>query len=246
MNFILFHDAIHGKYVSSSHVLTIVIVSITFLIILISFWIYKTFRLTEQGALKTEFASMITHELKTPLSPILNACEMLNDELIGKLNPSQKEEMERIHRNALSLLQIIIDILDAQKLDMGKLVFSNSEFNISDLFNELKSDNTKIISEKNVKFVSEIKDDVLMYSDKNRIHQIFNNLIKNSLDFVKDDVGMITIGSYPEKDYVVFFVKDNGLCIEMSKQSNLFKKFYQVDTSLKRKHGGTGFRFDCL
>ena len=65
---------------------------------------------------------MITHELKTPLTPILNACELLNDDVLGKLNDSQKEEIERVKRNANSLLQIITDILDAQKLDVGKLV----------------------------------------------------------------------------------------------------------------------------
>ena len=238
--FFILHNLAQEKYSYGNTLLIIVIVTNIFLIASISFWIYKTFRLTAQDTQKTEFASMITHELKTPLNPILNACEMLNAEILGKLNASQKEETERIQRNALYLLQIIVDILDAQKLDMGKLVFSNTKFKLSELFNELKSDNEQILREKNVTLKLDLRDDLIISSDKNRIRQIFNNLIKNSLDFVKPNTGLIKIGSFRKKEQLIFFVEDNGIGIEKSEQSNLFKSFYQVDTSIKRKHGGTG------
>ena len=65
----------------------IVIVTSIFLIISISFWIYKSYKLTEQDTQKSEFASMITHELKTPLAPILNACELLKERFFVPVKP---------------------------------------------------------------------------------------------------------------------------------------------------------------
>ena len=224
--FLLLHDLTREQYSYAKLLITIVIIISVFLIFSMLFWIYKTFRLSEQDTQKTEFVSMITHELKTPLAPILNACEMLTSELLGKINSSQKEEIERIQRNTTSLLQIIVDILDAQKLDMGKLVFTNSKFSIATLFDELKSDYDELVSEKNIKFSFDMKDDISLDSDKNRIRQVFDNLIKNSIDFVKPNVGMIQIGSYREDNHVIFFVKDNGVGIPKSEQSNLFKSFY--------------------
>lgn len=238
--FLLLHEVYLEKHSYANFLVLIVIVTSIFLMISISFWIYKTHRLTQQDAQKSEFASMITHELKTPLAPILNACELLKDEILGKLNESQKEEVVRIERNADSLLKIIIDILDAQKLDVGKLVFSNSQFKVSTLFDELKSDNTPLFDEKNIKFEFQIQDNIMIDSDKNRIRQVFNNLIKNSLDFVKSDSGVIKIGCESKKSHITFFVEDNGIGIPKDEQKNLFKSFYQIDTSLKRKHGGTG------
>ncbi|MDE1769015.1 MAG: ATP-binding protein, partial [Thaumarchaeota archaeon] len=77
-------------------------------------------------------------------------------------------------------------------------------------------------------------------SDPDRLSQVFANLIKNSVDFVPKSDGVIEINAHGENNQVVFYVKDNGSGIPKEKQENLFKKFYQIDTSLKRSHGGTG------
>lgn len=239
-NFLELQKLSHEKYSYANQLLTMVIVINIILTIVMSFWMYKIITLRKQDTQKTEFASMITHELKTPLSPIITACEMLDEEILGTLNDSQKEEIQRIQRNASSLLKIIIDILDVQKLGMEKLTFTNKEFNIIELFDELISDYKEIMNERKIKLNVNVNEKTSIISDKNRLRQVISNLIKNSLDFVKDNSGIIDMGTYFENENIVFFVKDNGQGIKNEKQSELFKKFYQVDTSLTRKHGGTG------
>ena len=66
-----------------------------------------------------------------------------------------------------------------------------------------------------------------------------NRTTKNSADFVPEN-GRIEINAQSKDGKVVFYVKDNGIGIPKEKQDDLFKKFYQIDTSFKRKHGGTG------
>lgn len=73
-----------------------------------------------------------------------------------------------------------------------------------------------------------------------RLRQVFDNLLGNALKFMPKENGLIEIDMKREKDNLVFSVKDNGLGIPMDKQSQIFQKFYQVDTSERRKIGGTG------
>ena len=78
--------------------------------------------------------------------------------------------------------------------------------------------------------------------DSKRIEQVISNLVKNSVDFVPEKDGKITIRAEVDETYqnVIFTVEDNGIGIPLEKMDNLFKTFYQVDTTLARKHGGTG------
>lgn len=79
-----------------------------------------------------------------------------------------------------------------------------------------------------------------IFSDENRIQQVIENLIKNSVDFVPEEGGKISIETQKSNDFVTFSVRDNGIGIPKDKEKFLFNKFYQVDTSHTRKHGGTG------
>jgi len=96
-----------------------------------------------------------------------------------------------------------------------------------------------LMAEKNIEFLNTTKTNLKIRSDPDRINQVFANLIKNAVDFVPHD-GKIEINATTKNGDVLFYVKDNGKGIPKEKQDDLFKKFYQVDTSLKRSHGGTG------
>jgi signal transduction histidine kinase len=80
----------------------------------------------------------------------------------------------------------------------------------------------------------------MMKCDPERILQVINNLVSNAVKFVSDQNGRIKVSARSENGSVVFVVEDNGIGIPKEKQQNLFKKFYQVDASLRRSTGGTG------
>jgi len=85
---------------------------------------------------KVEFSSMVSHELKTPLVPILGYVQMLQqEELLGGLNEKQKEAVDEIHIATIKLERLVGDILTTQKLDLGKLIFDKENINISELLN---------------------------------------------------------------------------------------------------------------
>ena len=202
---------------------------------------------------KEEFLSMISHELKTPLTPLKMYAEMLlHIRSVGELNEKQLKAMKMILRSISQLELLVNDIFDVYKLDIGKLKLTKKVVQVASLVKENMSELGLLMRDKQIQFNAEIippSEKVNVLCDPRRIGQVLANLIKNSVDFVPDKGGRITIrteAGYSKQtndgnsNYVVFTIEDNGSGIPFEKIINLFKKFYQVDTSTKRKHGGTG------
>lgn len=80
----------------------------------------------------------------------------------------------------------------------------------------------------------------IIFVDKYRISQIFTNLITNTEDFVNEKTDVMEIECLDNKNTIIFYVKDNGSGIPQYQLNNLFKKFYQIDSSSKRSHNGSG------
>jgi len=188
---------------------------------------------------KDEFLAMITHELKTPLVPIQGYSDILLSEHLGKLTDKQKERIGIIKSSSETLLAIISDLLDAQKLDLGQLRMKTEKKNINETI--AKSVNAlKLEAESNnIEIVSNSKD-IIVNHDPERISQVITNLMKNSIIAIKPNPGKIEITVDDLPTEVKISVKDNGIGIAVDKQANLFKKFYQVDASLTREKGGSG------
>jgi len=197
--------------------------------------------LTEMDKKKNEFIGMIAHELKTPLQLIIGWSSVLNHpEMTGSLNEKQKKAMNFIHFNAEKLSGIISDLLVTQAMEFGKIESSRIPFQVDKMMEEITKNFGKIAEKNNIKLINTTTEQIFLKSDKDRIKQILSNLINNSLAFVPKNNGIIEIKAQNNEDSVIFSVQDNGPGIPNDKQSFLFKKFYQVDTSLTRRHGGTG------
>ena len=200
--------------------------------------LYEELKKTDH--LKMDFSSMIAHELKTPLTPILGWCEALKiEEIAGKLNKEQKEAIDTIETNANRLHNVIGDLLDAQKLELDRLTISKETISVNEMLDLVVKDYKNVLtSGKQIKnlFTGEIK----LFSDRKRLDQVFDNLIRNAIDFIPEKTGIIEINAIKNGNNVEFSVHDNGKGILKEDQKKLFKKFYQVDTSAKREHGGTG------
>ncbi len=186
---------------------------------------------------KSEFATIMSHELKSPVTAAMYNCKILLSPSIPA-DERVKDTVKTIHENLQSLSSLITDAFDAQKLDLNKMIFRMEEVQVNEIFEKIKKDFTPLADENKIQLVIN-QADFKVTIDRNRINQVFSNLLKNSIDFTSEgksiEVGVIKFG-----DMAQFYVKDEGIGIPKDKQSGLFKKFYQVDASKTRKHGGTG------
>ena len=197
---------------------------------------------------KEEFSSMITHELKTPLVPIVGYGNLLLGGRLGDMTLQQREKIQIMYNNAMRLSQLIQDVLDARKLDMGRMNLAKQQVPVRELLERSVNAFKPLADAKGVKLESIIADEedagkLQIFCDHERIHQVLCNLISNAIKFVSTDEGIVEVSAEPsiqDSSVVVFSIKDNGIGIPQEKQQNLFTKFYQVDTSLTRNVGGTG------
>ncbi len=203
-----------------------------------------TIRQKEEEARKTdiakdEFLAMITHELKTPLVPIQGYSDILLSEHLGKLTPNQKDRLSIIKSSSTSLLNLISDLLDAQKLELGQVRMIKTDNSIKDTIEKAVESFEPQSTKRKVKIISK-SPNVIVSHDSERIAQVLTNLIKNSLTAVKSKTGVITIEAQDLPSEIIVNVKDTGVGIPLDKQKDLFKKFYQVDATLTRELGGSG------
>jgi signal transduction histidine kinase len=220
-------------------------------------------KLESVDRLKEEFLSMISHELKTPLTPIKGFSQMLlMPKYAGETTPRQRKAIGSIIANVSSLEKIVNDVLDVYKFELGQLSITRCNIEIESFIRDILVNANLLLAEKMIKLAVHIKTvpGLNVNCDPMRIQQVLINLIRNAVDFVPKN-GQIAIiveemnkrrdvavandkeQQAVERDYqnwVMISVEDNGSGIPLDKIDNLFKKFYQVDTSLTRTHPGTG------
>jgi len=189
---------------------------------------------------KQEFLAMITHELKTPLTPIQGFCEMLKDPDMGELNEDQKEAVDEIYNNSKELLHLIENVLNAQKIELNKLKFNMQEISVDEFMKGRYKSLLSLMVKKGIKFVNSTEKGLVVKGDAKKLNEVIANLVQNSVDFVPDKNGRIEIGAKHQDKDVLFYVKDSGKGIPKDKIKNMFKKFYQIDSHHTRKHGGSG------
>jgi signal transduction histidine kinase len=189
---------------------------------------------------KNEFSVMITHELRTPLTPIKGWCyALIQPKILGNLTEKQKNAVMVIDKNANMLNSIIGNLLDVQKLELNEIKYNYNETDTKNILEKVKNDFEVDAQTTNTQIEYEY-DNVALITDEHRIVQVLSNLIRNSLAFVPKNNAKIKVNAKRNEDCIVFSVEDNGIGISEEHQSKLFRKFFQVDTSMTRKHGGSG------
>jgi signal transduction histidine kinase len=197
--------------------------------------------------LKDEFISVASHELRTPIQPILGLSEVLHDKI---KDTKQIELIDAIIRNAKRLQRLTEDILDVSKIESQTLKLNKERFNLSELISTIVEEYKNEIGKDNgnIKLVNSIiKDTVIIEADRHRISQVISNLIDNAIKFTKK--GTITISIEKKDDWAIVSIKDTGTGIEPEIMPKLFSKFasksYQgtglglfICKSIVEAHGG--------
>lgn len=197
-------------------------------------------RLRELDRLKSNFLSMVSHELRTPLTTIQGYITYLSTEKPGMLNPDQKEYLKISDETADLLNHLIEELLDLAKIEAGEFKVGLKSVDMQEVLNkavaslELSATNQGVTLENNLP-----KDLPLVLADKERILQVVINLIENAIKFNQSG-GEVDISASLQNNKAVFCVSDTGVGIPEDKLDKIFDKFYQVDSSGKRKYAGLG------
>jgi signal transduction histidine kinase/ligand-binding sensor domain-containing protein/CheY-like chemotaxis protein len=194
---------------------------------------------------KSGFLANMSHEIRTPLNGILGFTDLLI-----KSNPKveDKKYLELIRSSGDTLLKLLSDILDLNKIEQGKLTIENIRFNFIDAVTQTLIPYQYRANEKGLQFMLNFDPRIPEYvnGDPTRIKQLIINLVSNSLKFTES--GGIAISFEAESDprvsddyfYVRGIVSDTGIGVPEDKQKLIFDSFTQADGSFTRKYGGSG------
>jgi PAS domain S-box-containing protein len=197
--------------------------------------------LKKMDSTKEEFYMTVAKECQIPIAPIKKYAKILSDISLGGLTALQSEAVNEIYDNVVRLEQLMHDIINVQKLNSNTMEFRKEKFNVDNFMDEVIESCKPMMAEKKIEFVNSTSTKKPITSDKTRLNEVFYNLVQNAVDFVPTTGGKIEIKAKDEGDSILFYVKDNGVGILEKRKDSVFKKFYQVDISFKRKYGGSGF-----
>ncbi len=196
-------------------------------------------RLKELDKLKDDFISTVSHELRTPIAVMRGGISLCLDGVVGEITEKQKDILSDSMENIDRLNRLVTDLLDISKIEAGKLSIHRSSFDLCSVAKKIKRDFSFQISEKGLQFNLDIPEKELnIFADKDRVTQIFTNLISNSIRFTAQ--GEIRLGIKNQEKFVQCWVSDTGIGIAKENLSKLFSKFEQFGRTDGPGYKGTG------
>jgi PAS domain S-box-containing protein len=185
----------------------------------------------------SEFYSMISHELKTPLSSIRGALSSLLD---MKTNTQSHKLLSIALNNSEKLQRLIDDILDWKKLESGKFKLNKHEFKADFLLTEVVKDFEHVASKVGITFEKITESDATLRGDTQRLSQALGNFVSNAIKYSTPGSSITIRAEATAGDTVRFSVTDHGPGIAESELDKLFTQFQQLEPADRRQKPGTG------
>ena len=198
-------------------------------------------RLKELNQMKDEFVSIVSHDLRSPLTNILLCSDMCLMKNFGELTEKQNEAVYMINRSGIHLRDLINDLLDLAKIEAGKIELHKLKGKIGDAIKESINVMQFNAHEKKIEVKLNLPDsEPAINADWLKIFQVMNNLISNAIKFTHEG-GSVTTSVRYNQDNVEVSVKDTGQGIAEDDIPLIFDKFRQVKSKATRGEKGSGF-----
>lgn len=197
-------------------------------------------KLAELSALKTNFISNISHELRTPMTHIEGYVELLLNNGLGDLTPDQLEAMRVVKKASLRLERLIEDLILFTTSESNKLVLEKSLFNITPVIIDAEERLAEYARNKEIQLGTRLPaENLTVFADKNKISWVVHQLLENAVKFTAEG-GKVVLAVESNPKAVKISVLDTGIGIAPDKLAEIFEPFHQLDGSSTRKQGGTG------
>lgn len=192
---------------------------------------------------KSDFLSSMSHEIRTPLNAIVGFSEDIQ-EYKNELPNQVIEDSTYIMEASQTLLEIVGNILDINKIESEKMEITNEVYNPKELIESVATINATRIGDKDINFVQNIADDLPyeLFGDKLHFKQILNNLLSNAFKYTEKGEVSLTVKCINTKHYsnILIAVRDTGRGIKSNDIKRLFNKFDRLDVELNTTTEGTG------
>ncbi len=190
--------------------------------------------------MKSEFVSVASHQLRTPLSAIKWETELLLSKLKKGLNKKQLKNVENIDMLSARMVRLVNDLLDVARIEQKRLILRKEPVDLEKITQEIIDEMSIVAKSRNIEIVFNCgKNNPKVIGDSARLKMVVENLFNNSIKYTTNR-GKIEIKIAKKDRSLVFNIKDNGVGIPEEQQKRIFDKFFRSDNIVKYQTDGTG------
>ena len=188
--------------------------------------------------MRSQFLANVSHELRTPIFSIQGYIETLLNGALDDKNVNRRF-LEKANQNTIALNNLLNDLIDISMIESGEMRMSYRYFKINNFVNQIVQENIKIAEDKKLELkYTPVRDELEVFGDKERLKQVFVNLIHNAIKYTEKGSVEVLIEESEKKTKII--VKDTGIGIPENYQDRIFERFFRVDKARSRSQGGTG------
>jgi len=195
----------------------------------------------EVDQMKSELISIVSHQLRTPLSAVKWGIKMLLDGDAGEVNKEQKDILAKGYRSNERMIHLVNDLLNVSRIEEGRFQYKFITSSIEDLIETTTKEFTYSLEEKqmSLEFQRGTKPLPLVRMDQAKIHVVLQNLLSNAINYTPPG-GKIRINLKVQDSFIEVSVKDNGMGIPESQKASLFQRFFRADNAVRMQTEGSG------
>lgn len=220
---------------------SLIVMGLTIVLFVITFSIIRSMEgIAEASRLKSEFISIVSHQLRSPLSNLKWAIEILVSKRFGKLEARQEEYLRILQENLERMNELVVDLLTVSRIEEGRLPLNKIYFSMTDIVKGVVNELKVLAEASNVEVEFVVPESLPQaFGDSQKIKVVVENLLDNAIRYIKDR-GKVTIKLEDQSNHLLFEIKDTGVGIPKDDQMHIFQKFFRSQNTLKYQTQGSG------
>jgi signal transduction histidine kinase len=237
----VFSYLIGTRYIAEPRIVALIVLIISAILLILATIITNSFeKLVEANRMKSEFISIVSHQLRAPLSNLAWVIELLMSGRLGKIEEQQFEYFKILKENSDRMKDLVKDLLIVSRIESARFSLKKEEFSLEELTKEIIKEFEPFAKASNCEIEFSFEENLpKIYGDRYQIRQVIENLLDNAIRYTKGK-GKVKIKIKKEKNFVHFEIEDNGVGIPKEDQKFIFQKFFRASNVLKYKTQGTG------
>jgi signal transduction histidine kinase len=197
-------------------------------------------RQKEIDKMKTEFVSVASHQMRTPLSAIRWYGEMLLGGDAGKMNVEQKEFVGQMHDSSIRMIKLVNSLLNVSRIESGRIIVDPVLSDLGDIIDGVLDEMYPRVQEKNQKIIfSKCSKLPKISVDPRLVREVYVNLLSNAIKY-SSKKSLISIDITMSKSSIISKIEDNGYGIPKKQQKDIFERFFRADNVINKNQDGTG------
>ncbi|MBI2624603.1 HAMP domain-containing histidine kinase [Candidatus Parcubacteria bacterium] len=228
------------RFVDEPEMAAMLVIVVTVALLIIGHSIITGFnKIAEANRMKSEFVSIVSHQLRTPLSALKWSLGLLLSGRVGGFDPKQQEYLNTIRGSNERMIRLVNDLLDANRIESGSFRLKDESISPADTVRAVIADLGPLARASKIALVLDMPADLpAVRGDKDRLSVVVQNLVENAIKYTRS--GSVRVEVRANDPSVRFSVVDTGIGIPVREQKQVFQKFFRSTTATKIRSVGTG------